>query len=229
MCDILLSDMKNCKGNALVYILLAVALMAALTFAISGDNRGSQQNQLSASQVKLMANELINHATSAEMAVQQMTQWGISYDEIKFDLPGTPDYNTDITRQIYHPSGGGLSLMQNLKKYKSPEFETNTTWMSWTFKNVTNVDWTQTSDTDAIYSFGGIHPDICAEINRQLHNFNDSYDAPGVSFRAAFLWNNPSNKDFEASDCLDCEFKSNACIKKTTDEFRIFYNIIGSR
>ena len=103
--------MYNCKGNALLYVLIGIALLASLTYAISKDGGGQQQNQLTAAQVKLLATDLIKHATEAEMAVQQMTQWGIEYDEILFDLPGTAGYSTNVSRQLYHPSGGGVSLL----------------------------------------------------------------------------------------------------------------------
>jgi len=75
---------KNCKGNVLVYILMAVALLAALTYMISRDGGGQQTNQLSEAEANLRASEIISLAASVRMAVDQMNQWGVKYEDIRF-------------------------------------------------------------------------------------------------------------------------------------------------
>lgn len=222
--------MMNCKGNALVYVLIAVALMAAVTYAVTGDNRGSQEGQLTDAQAKLLATDLIAHAAAAEQAVYQMTQWGVDYSEIKFDLPSTAGYSTDVTKQIYHPSGGGLTF---------PTYNPDTIFVDnslsppnvdrgWRWQNITNVEWSSSSATDIIMAFVDINPNICAAINEQLVG-NATVPTSGVNFNATFDYSYSSHDNFTISDCVACQNKRALCIENGTGQTYAFYSILGSR
>jgi hypothetical protein len=210
----------NCKGNVLIYVLIAVALLAALTYTIMGENRGQQQNQLSDAEIKLLATDLIKHAVDAEMAVQQMTQWGIDYDQILFDLPGTAGYSTNTTRQLFHPSGGGLQVFDGDKYFG--DFPAQ---RGWRIANTHNVQWTSTTATDLIYSFLDVNEEICSEINRQLIG-NPNILNNARSFNAIF---NTPTKGFDSTDCTECVNIMKACVDNPTDDGYAYYNIIGSR
>ena len=229
MFDIVLGMKRNCKGNVLIYVLLAVALLAALTYSISNDNTGTQQNQLTAAQVKLLAGELINHATSAQMAVQQMTAFGVNYEDIKFDLPGTAGYNVDPTLQIYHPRGGGVEI-SNVNSNSLDLFWNSTTdnWNKWYLSQNTNVEWTPSTQSDLIYSFGALTKETCEQINNQIYGDTFIPNVSPFSWRAHFQ--NSSSLDFLASECPECEGKKSMCISGPFDPvFYLFYNVIGSR
>ena len=210
----------NCKGNVLVYILVAVALFAALTYAVSGENRGSQQNQLSAARVNLLSTDLIKQVTSADMAIQQMVQWGIDYNEVMFDVPGSASYTANPTRQIYHPSGGGLALFQT-----SDDMFDGTGTTGWQFQGNINVGWSPTTATDLIYSFINVNADICAAINDQLLN-DPTIPTTTVDFTNT-LTEGGTNANFVVGQCAVCAGVKSMCISDGSTY--AFYNTIGMR
>ena len=217
------------NGNALLYVLIAVALLAVLTYTIAGENRGQQQNQLSESRTKLLASDLISHANSAEIAFKQMEMFGVEADQVLFDLPGTTDYSTNVTRQIYHPSGGGLAVFSNLEKYTTPGGAIR----GWTWKKSSNIEWTSTTQTDLSFNFGNIDENICAEINQQLlGNPQVLITDDNFNFRFHFDENAAGHHDFVNSECTDCINKSAACIKRNDNvlnAYTTFYKIIKPR
>ncbi len=211
---------SNCKGNVLVYILLAVALFAALTYAVSGENRGSQQNQLTESQVDLLATSLIAQATTVKQTISLMEQWGIEYNDLMFDLPGSASYTSNVSRQVYHPSGGGLSIFNEKESYKAMPSA-----RGWTWQNLNNVEWSATTDTDLIYTFLDISENVCAKINERLHN-DPAIPISTVNYIDVFMTNSP-NPDFLITDCPECQGIDSLCISNSTNY--AFYNIIGMR
>lgn len=212
--------MKNCKGNALIYILIAVALLAALTYTLSRSGGGQQANQLDSSRIKLLASDLINHATSSEMTVAQMQQWGANLDDIRSDLPGTVPYASNTNMQLHHPAGGGLTVFENDVDY----FDANGT-TGWALQGNVNVDWSPSTATDLIYTFINVRDDVCAQINAR---FLDSEAIPvsTVDFANTFI-ENATDDPFIAAECSDCVGIKSMCISDGTTN--AFYNIIGSR
>jgi len=211
---------QNCKGNALIYVLLAVAMLAALTFAISSDNRGAQQNQITAAQARLMAADLISHAAAAEQVVLQMTQWGKDYDDLRFDLPGTVGYASNTSDQIHHPAGGGLNVMGT-----GDNFFDGVGTIGWRFQGNINIEWTNSTNTDFLYSFINVNPTICAQLNERMTG-SSTIPTTTIDF-ANTLTEGGSDDDFLSADCAPCEGVKAMCISDGTTN--AFYMIIGAR
>ena len=113
--------MKKQNGNALWFILIAVALIGILTAALtrggsSTDDTGSyEKNQLAAS-------EILRYASSIESAVQSLLARGCSENDISFwhdsdgngTENGSDDYfnansPTDHSCHVFEPEGAGLT------------------------------------------------------------------------------------------------------------------------
>jgi len=210
--------MKNCKenGNVLIYILIAVALLAALTFAISGDERGQQTNQIDSARAKLLATDMIKHTVSAEQAVFMMTQFGKNFDDIEFDIPPL----TNIGDQIYHPSGGGLQIFSTNDNH----FDGNGT-TGWEWQGNTSVGWSGTSATDLIYTFINVNDQVCEQINNQLIG-NTTIPTSTIDFEDVFT-ESATDDPFIASECTDCEGVKSLCITDGTTN--AFYTTVGMR
>ena len=208
------------KGNVLIYVLLAVGLMAALTYAISRDNGGQEVTKLDASKNSLLASELIAHATAAQIAVDQMTQWGVNYDEILFDKSTDAGYTTNSTKQIYHPSGGGLIAFSN----KDSLFDNNGS-LGWKYQGNINIEWSNSISTDLIYTFINVDPNVCSSINSQLFD-DDTVPSSTVNFVNTFT-ESTTDSPFIAAECAACESKKSLCITDGTTN--AFYTILGSR
>ena len=72
------------SGNVLFYILIAVALLAALSYTVAQSTRGNV-GQLSAERARLYATEIIENANVMSSAVSQLRLRGVDLDELCFD------------------------------------------------------------------------------------------------------------------------------------------------
>lgn len=113
---------QNESGGVLLWILIAVALFAALSYAISGSSRGSQ-GMVSEERARLIAMEIFGFAQRVEHAVNRLLLSGCSETEISFgndvymNTNGTallfpmdhnPNAPEDGRCHIFLPQGGGL-------------------------------------------------------------------------------------------------------------------------
>ena len=82
------------SGNVLFYILIAVALLAALSYTVAQSTRGNV-SQLSAERARLYATEIIENGNVISSAVSQLRLRGVGLDELCFDHPswGASDYD----------------------------------------------------------------------------------------------------------------------------------------
>lgn len=110
-----LSQNRREKGNVFFIILVAVALFAALGFAITQGMRGSSAS-VSKEQAQLYATELVTYGKSLESAVQRMLARGVSENDLCFDIDDYPGGDTmyehascaNTRNRVFHPDGGGV-------------------------------------------------------------------------------------------------------------------------
>lgn len=104
----------NENGNVLFLILIAVALFAALSYAVTQSSRsggsGSEREQ-----GIVNAAGLTQYASSIRTAILRMTINNVGITQILFKNPGDDDYATQTatdgeTRHVFHPDGGGASF-----------------------------------------------------------------------------------------------------------------------
>lgn len=175
----------NCQsGNVLFLILIAVALFAALSYAVtqssrSGTSPGGEQGQIAAA-------ELIQYGTYIESAVRNVRLIGrCTEQEISFFRTGVTalaayEHTSESTNcQVFDPSGG-----------KAPFVEPNTTWLDeaknaqagyqniyYTWANA--VDGVGTDADDLIMVVPHLKFYVCRAINRRLINSIDIPDNTG--------------------------------------------------
>lgn len=110
--------MKNENGNVIFYILIAVGLLAALSYTVARSSRGTAN--VSAEQMSLSASEVVQFTNSLSNAVTQLRLRGCTEAEISFDNvvdAGTYDNAfapADESCDVFGVSGGGLGYNQNL-------------------------------------------------------------------------------------------------------------------
>ena len=104
------------SGNVLFYILIAVALLGGLSYAVSQSGRTGSAKGIQDDQAQLLASELLEYSDAISIAVSQLKLRGIDEDELCFDHPnwGAADYDhspacTDDFNKIFHISGGGIN------------------------------------------------------------------------------------------------------------------------
>lgn len=120
------------SGNILFYILIAIALLAALSLAVAQSNRGSL-GQVNQERARILADELLDYGNAVSNAVAQLRLRGCKDIEISFERPGPTQVNsnapTDKTCHVFEKVGGGIlyrsfTFPSGLVRY--PGFSTGT-------------------------------------------------------------------------------------------------------
>ncbi len=94
----------------MMYILLAVVLIAALTAALSRGGNVSHSS-LSGQQTKIAAQEIIDYGNTVASAVQKLRLRGCAETQISFQNSTVAGYTngTNTSCQVFHKDGGALS------------------------------------------------------------------------------------------------------------------------
>jgi len=107
-----LDKRENERGSVIVWILLMVVLLAALTFTFSQGFRAGE-GSISREKSDLYATEILDYAQNVKQAVQTLQISGCNDTEISFDNPIVTGYNfpstpSDGSCEVFNPNGGGL-------------------------------------------------------------------------------------------------------------------------
>ncbi|MEZ5813982.1 MAG: hypothetical protein R3E13_04570 [Alphaproteobacteria bacterium] len=96
---------NNESGNVLFLILIAVALFAALSYAVTQTTRPNSLRTDKTSTIN--AAQLIQYPTGLRTAILRMVIDGISADELEFNIPADFTSLSNNTIGVFHPDGGG--------------------------------------------------------------------------------------------------------------------------
>lgn len=107
--------MRNAeRGNVLFYILIAVGLLAALSYAVSSASRGNL-SKLKEDKARLLASEIIEYGNTIASGVAQLRLRGVPAGSLCFDdthWPVSEDYDhagcTDNANKIFNNEGAGV-------------------------------------------------------------------------------------------------------------------------
>ena len=168
---------KNQNGGAIVWILIAVALFAALNFAINKGTRSGATN-ISAEQARLAATDIIAYGELMKRTVQTLQINGCSDTDISFENSvvagySNPNAPTDNSCHIYNINGGGLTF------YDPPEQWFTTTNPAWV-NGETSIKDIGTSDPELILWFNALNDNICNEIENKIRNRDASDETVSV-------------------------------------------------
>ena len=169
------------NGNAIVMIMIAIALFAALGVAFSNTSRTST-SFISDEEAKAYANQIIAYGNEIKSAVKRLRLRGCSDTEISFENPVTavnynnPNAPANNSCHVFDGNGGGLQIQTPNIALSQPNF----------IGNLEITDHGKTcSDSSCSDLFVGIRladvgataseiaqaDNICAKINERLgHN-----------------------------------------------------------
>ena len=174
--------MKHESGNALWFILLAVALITALTITITSSSDQTEQSG-DIERARVQASEILNFAKSVEEGVKRMTMRGISENELSFeDTRLTTDYShagcTGDNCLVFGKSGGGVSYSPPnslwLDRSESASarygewFFTSDTCVASVVRGGTDCDADAANNEELLIVMPYIKRDLCTEINYLL-------------------------------------------------------------
>lgn len=193
-------------GNALWFILLAVALLGALTAAISRSSDTAEQSG-DIERYRIDASNLMRHSASIEAAVNNMLMRGIGENQISFDndfVSGATYVNGNCSTSdclVYDGAGGGV----NYKTISSTILDANSngeaTFTEWEYSGANAVEDVNTTEPDLIMFLSYLERDLCRQINRLLKIPEVSGDVPEDS--NGFEADTPFVGSFASSATID--------------------------
>jgi hypothetical protein len=225
---------KSQNGNVIFIILIAVALFAALGFAITASTRASGNGNINKDKGDLTASRILNFTVSVQGAVTRlMTMSGEPITSLKFNndlsttFDGTPILSAmgtpaDPSLYVFHPQGGG-AIPQVFEDAVTPcsgcANQVKAGHFSVIWLNVPNAG---TEASDVALQIADLDNEACLAINRrQGINFIPNTYFQGGSFRDAITPPPlPVISGNTAEDQAAIEGKSVFCMKKTNAAVR---------
>lgn len=168
------------SGNVLFLILIAVALFAALSYAVTSSTR-SGGGSTTKEQASLSRGEIENFFAAVDTSVTRLRlssgfpaeQISLAYNKPLYN--GTTHTNAlanprclSTACQVFHPSGGGVAAKTFATSAVKDPPGWNATWGAPGALDLILVQWPDagTSKNDVVMYINAVKPEICAEFDR---------------------------------------------------------------
>lgn len=167
------------NGNVLFLILIAVALFAALSYAVTQSSRSGGEG-ISRDKAKLVAGQIIQYGASVEQAISRMKLINRCNDtDISLYIPGNADFANYLhsppseTRcRVFHPDGGGLQPLVPDENWLDPTYAADTYYGHGYYAAVklghTTNGLAGTTALDLLFLLPYLTQTLCEEISRRL-------------------------------------------------------------
>lgn len=153
------------SGNVLFLILIAVALFAALSYAVTQSSR-SGGSDTSSETALISSAQLTQYPASIRTSIIRMIVNGSSVDEINFNTPSEFDNLSYDNLGVFHPDGGGA-----IYSAAPPDMMADGEQGTWHFNanlEVPDIGTSEEDGNDLIAFLPGIKSSICKKINEEL-------------------------------------------------------------
>ncbi len=219
---------KHQGGNAMVYVLVALALFGFLTMTLSRSNNQADRQNISDEQAEFYTTELIEYVASAQNVIEMMLATGSEIDDLDFINPSSGGFDTPPhTHKLFHPQGGGLNYQEKF----SEEIQ-NDAASVWVINENIDVEWTKL-DTDGLTPLDDViltayflTEQACEIINQKI---TGSTAIPVTANPHANYFLAAGNTDFDATECAGCDGYPSLCVENNTNDNYSFYNIIATK
>ncbi len=198
---------KNSQsGNALWFILIAIALLGGLNVMLTRSSNTSNETG-EYERFTIQANEVLNYAKSIETAVQNLRTRGCSESDLSFENSIATGYinansPTDKSCHIFDPAGAGLTYIAPNKDWLDSTQSTEALYGEVYFNSRTCVSEVgggpvgcatgANSFADLILTVPYITRDFCQALNKTI------YGTTTIPVETANAWSN-SNAKFTGS------------------------------
>ncbi|MGQ0527354.1 MAG: hypothetical protein ACT4OY_04905 [Alphaproteobacteria bacterium] len=175
-------DRGSERGNILFYILIAVAMLAALSYAVSQSGRGNLQ-QLSEDKIKLYAAEILEYANTITNAVSQLHLRGCKDTEISFENAIVAGYEnagapSDKSCNVFNAAGGGAHWKVMQQEFLGDHAVLDSIKGDVEFTGMVDVVEVGTDDGDLLMQIDLVKKEICMKMNEMLSIENEADNAP---------------------------------------------------
>jgi len=167
------------SGNVLFLILLAVALFAALSYAVTQAGRSGGKD-ISDEDARLQASALIQYATNISQAAMRMKlSKGLKWHEIEYAGDNTDCNSNDC--QLFHAEGGGQIL-------ETPEVAVHHSNSATPIFRFIQIDGVGTDLPELAILIPGIATQTCAAVNKLMNVEENSLNDQGIPYAEPDLY-----------------------------------------
>jgi hypothetical protein len=241
--------MTKQQGNVLFLILIAVALFAALSYAITGSSR-SGGDQITDTKARIAAGQLIQYLGDIEKAVTRVMLINgcndrmISFERAPFD-GSDPDFvnnnaPSDFRCHIFHPQGGGVPFVEIEEEWLDSQFNSSSNYKEYgisgrfqLYNYGTDCEANECMDLVAFVPF--IKKTICEKIQEKFNSTTDidpegitnySVNGQGDRFKGGYLFINVG-VIIANTPSAETYGKSVACFKSVyNDSYHLYYGLL---
>lgn len=164
---------KKERGNVLFLILIAVALFAALSYAVTSSTRGGGGDAGEETNL-VQSSAITQYPSTIRTAIIRMIVNGVSEDELLFDSPENSfgdeitAGNNNIASAVFHPQGGGAT-----KGTAPASVMAEGVQGVWVFSSDYQIrgigtDGTTDASNDIVAFLPGIRRAVCERVNEEL-------------------------------------------------------------
>lgn len=154
------------SGNVLFLILIAVALFAALSYAVTQSTRsggGSTERE----QALLGSSAMTQYPTALRTSVIRMILGGIGVEDLLFNPPsGSFGGETATDQLVFHPDGGGAVYQESAADVMAGSNQG--VWIFSGHWEVPEVGTDGTGGNDIIAFLPGVSAAVCSRVNEEL-------------------------------------------------------------
>lgn len=223
---------RSQAGNATIYVLILVALFAALSFTIMRQSDNSESSGLSSEKADIIANQIIAYPFQVKQAIEMMTMTGTEASDLDFILPGEATFNDAPTvNKVYHPGGGGLNPARLPEEAIAQTSATPPA--GWYLGRFNNIEWTPTTEQDVLLTAYQIDKTVCERINMKITGNTTipplTANLNNLLIDDATPLHGGANADFNIANCTACESMPNLCVSNGAGTAFAFYSIIVNR
>lgn len=172
---------KSQSGSVLFYIMIAVALFAALGYTVGNMMRGGDPNMIGDEQAKIYAGEILNYARAVRQAVQYIKiSNGCSDTDISFENSIVSGYTngTNSACQIFSKQGGDVSYIAPNDKWLDSNLSGSANFGEYLFSGTVGINNQGTSSQELMFFLPYISLRVCNAINKKLEMAHSSGNPP---------------------------------------------------
>ena len=197
------------RGSVIIWILVCVAMFAALSFTVANMMRGGGSN-MTQELLRTHAAEIISYGEGVRRAVQTVRVSGTNLSAVSFENNFVSGYENnncgDDTCRIFHPAGGGVSYVEPMPEWLDISKDGEEYYREWHIApdscvpNVGTGDATcggdSTDNEELILFMPYVKKPLCVEINRQASITNTNGEPPQDS---GCPWSSSAQNRFNGS------------------------------
>lgn len=208
------------KGSAFIYILVAVILLGGLSIAMSRQSSQSSHD-ITDERIILLVNEILQLASAAHSAVDNVLLAGSAIDNIKFISPGDTGFETDTIHNIYHPHGGGLEYRKLFSTEACVMDGTDEDACGIFVSRDVNIEGTPSTQKDITLYIHHLKQNVCSALNRRLTG-DSAIPVLSGSLNTIFI----GGGNLTASNCPSCADRPALCLQGSGSVYG-FYSLLA--